>query len=386
MERTRDLEATWYVLVVDDVQGVAEQTAELLNRTLNADSPTERILAMSVDSFDDALETLSRGGIDLLVLDVIQQGKTAPELEGELKGIDVFQQVRSRQFLPIVFLTARPNEVEDYKNPPFVYVVSKQAGDVNRELAQCISECLESPFPRISRRLQNHIDHVSRDFMIEFVEENWNELSDNEEDIAHLLMRRLGVSFDRGSDILAKVSDGSSPQPGKVPPIRYYIVPPPKDFRMGDILKRIGEGNGHGGTDQWRIIMTPSCDFSNNKVDSVILATCTTLDEFEEYSKWMHNSSENARDGIQRLLGGNPKGRQQGRYYYLPQAWKLPHLVVDLQKVLNIPYKDLQHYEKIASLDSPYSESLSQQFQHYIGRIGTPDLNVDLVIEQLKQP
>ncbi len=338
---------------------------------------------MPESSFDKALERLDRGGIDLLVLDVIQQGEMTPRSEEELRGIDVFEQVRATRFLPIVFLTALPNEVEHYKNPPFVHVVSKQTDDFNEELAQCISECLNSLFPRLSRELQNHIDHVSRDFMIEFVEENWNELSDNEEDIAHLLMRRLGVSFDNGGNLFEDRSEDSTSLLGKVPPIRHYIVPPPKEFRMGDVLRLPDESGSSETANNWYVIMTPSCDLANDKADSVILAECVGISAFNEYKQWLESRSSSARKNLTRLLRSNPSGGQQYRYYYLPKAWKLPDLIVDLQKILHIAYENLNNYEKIASIDSPYAESLSQQFLSYIGRIGTPDLDIDLAIDRM---
>ena len=385
MEVAEDSRVPWYVLVVDDKEGVAEETAELLNRTLNADSSTDRILAEPERSFDEALKTLGRGGIDLLVLDVIQQGEATPGLEGELRGIDVFREVRSTRFLPIVFLTALPNEVKPYENPPFIQVVSKQADDFNKELAQRISECLDSPFPQLSRELQNHIDRISRDFMIEFVEENWDELSNSEGDIAHLLMRRLGVSFDNGGDLLKEDSRDSPPSSGTVPSIRYYIVPPPDEYRMGDILKLlVSTGNEREYRSQWYIIMTPSCDFANNKVDSVVVAECTAVEEFEEYQKWAESKSNKTREKLVRLLKSNPIAGQRGRYYYLPRAWKLPDLIVDFQKILHIPYEDLSRYNKQASIDSPYAESLSNQFNSYMGRIGTPDLDIDLAIDQME--
>jgi CheY-like chemotaxis protein len=374
----------WHILVVDDKEGVAEETAELLNRTLNADSSTDRVLAEPEHSFDGALKTLGRGGIDLLVLDVIQQGEAAPGTGGELRGIDVFQQVRSTRFLPIVFLTALPNEVRPYENPPFVQVVSKQAHDFNMELAQCVSKCLDSPFPLLSRELQNHINRISRDFMIEFVEGNWNELSESEGDIAHLLMRRLGVSFDNGGDIFKEGSVNSLPSSGTVPSIRYYIVPPPDEYRMGDILKlQVPTGNDGECVIRWYIIMTPSCDFANNKVDSVVVVECIAIEEFEEYQKWTQSNSNETRKKLVRLLRSNPTTGQRDRYYYLPKAWKLPDLIADFQKILHIPYEDLSRYDKQASMDSPYAESLSNQFNSYMGRIGTPDLDIELAINQM---
>jgi hypothetical protein len=41
-------------------------------------------------------------------------------------------------------------------------------------------------------------------------------------------------------------------------------------------------------------------------------------------------------------------------------------------------------YERVASLDSPFAESLQAKMTRYLGRIGTPDIDVDLALERFK--
>ncbi len=37
----------------------------------------------------------------------------------------------------------------------------------------------------------------------------------------------------------------------------------------------------------------------------------------------------------------------------------------------------------VASLDSPYAEKVVAQYGRYFGRLGTPDLNIELVLDRL---
>ena len=77
----------------------------------------------------------------------------------------------------------------------------------------------------------------------------------------------------------------------------------------------------------------------------------------------------------------NPYRQQPGRYHYVPAAWTVPDLIVDNQRVVSVPYDDLAtHYEKVASLDSPFAEELVHRFARFIGRLGTPDLDLDAIV------
>lgn len=374
------MDAPWYVLIIDDEPGVADDTVQLLNGAARSGKIAHEVTAVAEESFDAALEILSRGGFDLVVLDVFDQvgaEATSPSHAPEPKGRTAFEQVRERKFLPIIFHTALPHSVEDLDNTPFVQIVSKSAPDPTGDLIRCIETCLASPFPRLQRQLQCHIDEVTREFMIEFVEENWNDLQDREHDVGHLLMRRLGVSLDSGSGILTERRDGTISEPDTTPPVRYYVLPPPDDYRMGDILIRPSVCEPES---SWYVIMTPSCDLvsSHVKADSVLLTECVMLEEFDEYREWVEAAPKIAkkRQRLERLLKSNASGRQRHRYFYLPKTLAVPHMMVDLQRVVHVPFAELVQFSKVASLDSPYAEALSHQFHCYMGRIGTPDLDL----------
>ena len=383
------METPYHILVVDDQIGIASDTAEILNNAVSSGQLSQPIRASAETSFEKALEMLYRGGIDLLVLDVVDQagaGSPVDTESSEPKGRSVFEQIRSKRFVPIVFLTALPHEVEDLENPPFIQVVSKRESE---SLIGCVETWITSQFPPLYRALQVHFDIIARGFMIDFVEKHWVELKDRSHDIAYLLMRRLGVSFDSGSSFLESMSGEPSAVVGKVPPIRYYIVPSPEEYRMGDILKAPTARSSDGPDLSTRyVIMTPTCDLvkERTKADVVVLAECMPLDDFREYTKWAvaGNGSRSKRTDLERLLKSNPRKGQRNRYYYLPHAWTVPDMMVDFQRISHIPYDYLDGYNIEASLDSPYAEALSHQFHCYLGRVGTPDLDLEAAIIRMR--
>lgn len=386
------MDAPWRILVVDDDERSAQNNATALNQTSDSDAVPYPVEAVATKSFTDALARVGRGDVDLLVLDVFDQAgaQAGPDVtDPEPVGRRVFEKVREQRFLPIIFLTALPDQVDCDENPPFVQIVAKGAPNPFDVLFAAVKRCLDSPFPGLYRAVRSHIENTSRQFMVDFVELHWNDLEDRPADVAHLLMRRLGVSFDAGQDALIDHSTEGAPPTGSVPPIRYYVVPAPREHRTGDIVTKTvaGDADEHP-TTRWHVVMTPTCDLveGREKADYVVLAECIPLSSFKEHRDWItvESISNTKRKRVERLLKSNPDDGSRDRYFYLPAAWKVPDLMVDLQRTTSIPYADLGLYDKQASLDDPYAAQLSHQFHCYLGRVGTPDLDWNTVIDGMR--
>jgi len=63
---------------------------------------------------------------------------------------------------------------------------------------------------------------------------------------------------------------------------------------------------------------------------------------------------------------------------------QFPELIVDFQQISCITRKGYEP-ERVASLDSPYSELIVQKLGAFLGRIGAPDLDSSLVHERIIQ-
>ena len=384
----------WQILVVDDQSGIAIDIAELLNSGVDGDT-SARISAVPEESFDRALSYLSRGEYDILVLDVLygvpNQGPRFEPNDTIMDGSGVFETIRSQRFIPTVFYTALPEKVNLKTKPPFVQVVSKSSDDPIADLRRAISDILDSGFLLIYRALKDHVENVVREYMIEFMEDNWDILPEPEADLAHLLLRRLSVSLEGGANTLTDrlgVTIEDSVRDG-IHPTRFYVVPLMDEYRMGDVLCGSDAGDQSVDNDDvisWYVILTPSCDLVQNKAEFVVVAKCLLLDTFSQYTDWRADqSNSNKASDLKNLLKSRPRGKQHDRYHYLPAAWDVPNLMVDLQRTLYIPYDQLASYRKVGSLDSPFSEALSNRFNRFIGRVGTPDLDFDAALDQMRE-
>ena len=64
----------------------------------------------------------------------------------------------------------------------------------------------------------------------------------------------------------------------------------------------------------------------------------------------------------------------------------MPNLVVDFQRLENVARAELDNMTRIASLVSPFAEAAVSRFVRYFGRVGTDDLDVDMLLEGLRAP
>jgi hypothetical protein len=120
------------------------------------------------------------------------------------------------------------------------------------------------------------------------------------------------------------------------------------------------------------------------KTDRALCAIAEPLLDSEEFKKAAATtpSTNSSRKDLLDLLK-NRRRSGPDRFHLLPGFCQLPDLVVDFQKLEPFPLKDLKAMKCVATLASPYAESLASRFLRYVGRLGTPDLDVEFVMKRL---
>jgi hypothetical protein len=111
------------------------------------------------------------------------------------------------------------------------------------------------------------------------------------------------------------------------------------------------------------------------------------LTEQVEYRQWrdgLPTPSNTRIRQLQELLRNNRQGNQSERFFFLPGALSLPDLVVDFQQLVTLRREHMRGLERLASLDSPFAEALLARFARYFGRLGTPDLDVAVLLQRLQ--
>jgi len=403
---------SWRILYVEDDPDLPRQVEEALRR-----GAVGSIELKTIDDFAAAAKDLENRRYDLLILDLFA-GLPAPGRDHA--GVRVLEHLKQVRFTPTIFYTALPNEIEGPESP-FVKVVGKEGGGL-KKLVDAVKGFVDSGLLELNRGLSQHIEKIQRDYMQDFVSPHWAEFAaqSDKRALAYLLARRLAVSLSTNyvgelAQILGESTTSSSINSTDISMdvihrMQAYIIPPiAVDFQTGDILQ--GEARGESG--YW-VVLTPSCDlvtdrkaknkqtlddlevqpntrstdekkiFSECKAEYVHLAYCEALIEFDEYKHWKAEpEKKRKREQLEALLRNSRTIGQCDRYHYLPGVFDMPHLVVDFQKILYIPYGTLGTMIRKASLDSPYAESLLSRYNRYYARIGTPDLNLAEILTDL---
>jgi hypothetical protein len=123
------------------------------------------------------------------------------------------------------------------------------------------------------------------------------------------------------------------------------------------------------------------------KAELVLLARCLPLTEQVEYQQWqdaLPEPSGTINGRLQALLRNNRRDSQSERFFFLPGALSLPDLLVDLQQLETLQRDHMGGLERLASLDSPFAEVLLARFTWYFGRLGTPDLDIAVLLQRLR--
>lgn len=356
--------------MIDDDATITKQMAKLLK--------DEKIGGFDVNfeynnDFDKGLQELEKKDYDIVVLDIFK-GKP-DEKNTDRPGETILGEIRKKCFTTIIFFTGLPKVVQGLESD-IIRVVRKSDGV--DELNNQIEYVLDTGLPLLKRNLNDYIKESMRSYFWEFVQQNWSEFKKIKENddisLGYLLIRRLAVSLAKEKifDFIG-LKDKS---PRKVHPMEFYIYPPDlDDYETGDILKK---------DDKYFVIITPSCDLikRNDKMsaEKIFIVQCIPLESTKYYKKYNQNKNSTNKDRLKRLI----ESRGNDRYFFLPGTYFIDNLVIDFQFLDTIAEGELETYEKVAKLDDPFTQSMVSYFIRYYNRIGTPDIDSDLIISKIE--
>lgn len=385
----------WELLLVDDELDDCRAAKEFIEgETYGPNEDTFHVTALN--NFDEALSKLEQYNYDVLILDVhVGPIDVTVDDADEEEGKKVLDRIKSKRFIPTIFYTKLPGKVEDLAaGTPIIQVVEKTA-NVDA-LMDAIKQIIQTGVPYVNKAMINHLQEKQREYMWDFAAKNQSKLVDSsgKTELAYILARRLALSL-LGPEIrMLAESLGNASSNGDaldiVHPIRYYIMPPiQKNPIAGDIYRY-----KRNEKERYAVLLTPSCDFVSRSggrhAKKVLFARCMPLIFQKEFKEWKEDgcpTEGKKKENFINLIKNKRYKAQSGRYHYLPAALSLPGLIVDFQQLFMMPTRELDNSDnmvRIASLDSPYSESLLSDFAQYFGRLGTPDLDVDYIINQCR--
>jgi hypothetical protein len=375
---------TWNALLIEDNPDTVRQIEEFFqNRNVSG----RRMVISPITNWDDAFGLIRGRKADVAILD-IYRGQAAKG--GERVGERVLDDFQSSGFVPVVIHTNLPEGLEGRRSE-FVRLVAKTDG--LGKLAAEIDALFATHVPQINRAILNHLDRALCDYMWNFVTKQWAQLKDiaDRPEFLRVLLSRLAYFLQR-TDVeraLAEAFDNYKPlslDPEKVHPAEMYVMPTlSQDPVLGDIRKR-----KTGDTVEYLVVLWPTCDMVSSggrkpKVDRVLCARTKLMSSCAESQEYATNATGKAREQLSKLMVNN-RDRKFGSaesVHFLPAFLGIPDLVVEFRELEILSLDDVKKLESLATVASPYAEQISFRFDSYRGRVGVPDLDLDVVIGKL---
>lgn len=371
----------WKVLTVDDDPEMHEGLEGILSSRMG----DERFAFTRATTFDEGMELIKNNRFDLIFLDVHEDNSdpdpSANPNQEDQRGEQLLDALKSSRFVPVIFYTGFPAKVDHLKSH-VVKIVDK--GATPQEVRTAVTSILKTGLPQLSQ----YIEEQSRAYIWESLESVLKSVNtDVTSDIALLAARNLAKNLSQRS-----IKELLGADTNHIAPLEMYLYPPEKGSCNPADIYRNKQDNS-----LW-MVLTPACDFEQDKAQNVLMAQVTPLVEHEFYRDWQNKAralanlppqqqqtkdakkpSADARGIVKSLV----KNRQGSRFRFLPGAFFLPDCIVDFQSLLNLPIVESDNYEIVCSLDNPYREEFLQLFSSYYGRIGTPDYELDPIWDRV---
>lgn len=380
----------WRVVHVEDQKHYRDAIVEAFEGKRIYGRP---IVVHSVAKFEDAAHEVLARRVDLLILDQRLGDSPADAAYSATAGIDLFKSLRARGFACTVFYTALPESIPDALSP-FVRVVSKD------QPASVVTAAVESLFdtrvPQLHRAIASHVDRVLRTFMWDVVEERWTDFQSIAAlpDFGRVVLSRIAASLPgEGADSVVRevYGEAAASSAGElVHPSRLYVIPPlsPKQVQLGDIRRRTRSSKYNTSDMEYVVTIWPSCDTvsTGDRKPKTTIVFCAIATELA------HDAS------VQSAVAAAPKNLSQiekidkmirnqdaklPEKHVLPGTCGIPDLLLDFRRIEVCQLAEVEKYECLATLVSPYSESLSSRFLGFLGRIGVDDVATSVVLSNL---
>ena len=337
---------------------------------------------------------------DIIVIDMMNGGSGDPKGTG---GQRVISQIWESNFCPIIIYSADPG-LADIKKHPLIAKIKKGKDSEEKLLAATRKMQL---FVDAKNNIIQHTEQAVQNMLRETIPGFFDDI-DNEQDVSDEQMQQLSdkiaAVFPRvvRRRIAAEFDFGYNTE--KLLPYEQYLYPPlGNNWLQGDIER-------DKTTYALYLVLTPSCDLEQRKngeikTRSILCATCQpfsleVIKDFFRYSsrvRGCRKCSECDTDSNEcrknRLKEKHEEETQQfvsmlnsgivGDFYILPAlADKIGNMLADLKKLFIINFDDMDNFERVVSIDSPFREKLNEVFIRIAGRIGPPDRDFNPFAEE----
>lgn len=324
------------------------------------------------ETFEGSIEKIVDENYHIIILDIYRGN---PNDNGEKEGLNVLMQIQEQLFIPVIFYSGNTKNVQGLKSQ-VVGVVTKGDDGIDG-LKEEMKRLVKSNLPFLKENVYGHLETEFKSYFWEIIHEQRDIFKPelNDYSLGYLMLRKFGMSLSKQK--ISSIIGNTDINVEKVLPMEFYLYPTDSssEYECGEIIRKDGFIYA---------ILTPSCDLIDRpgrkrKANKVIIAKCYLFTEDEGYKKYVTNKKKYL-SNLERIIGS----RKSDRYFFLPETPFLDNCIIDFQMIEAVRYGHLNEYERVAKLDSPFSESMVSSFIRYYNRIGFPDIDSDYIIRALE--
>ena len=371
-------------LLIDDENEQSELLKSAIDE-INAESGYNQLSFHTVNTPEDAMIALYSYSFQAIIIDLklLAEDDTVNNDE-EISGNILLNRIIEKEIIPIVVRTGFPEKISDEINKDIVKVYPKEDPlyDIIKELISSYSDSVFKIFGS-KGEISKNIKELFWSIIPECFSNNNAEVSSlSFEKKETVIIRYISSWFNNKYMFDEKYID--------VEPIEMYMFPNPIEQVCNcDIYEKKDKKSC-----DYYIVLTPSCDLENKKIDEVILCKIKEYNEIPQFTENLNNykeetskESKKAKKAKESLTRWFRNAHTDSiRYHFLPKFSKFSGGFVDFRSVISLKYNretgkiEDTNYKKIGVITESFKRDIVARFSSYYHRQGQPEFNCDSVL------
>ena len=374
-------------LLIDDDQNQELLFIEAINE-IN-ETTDLNITYKVVKTPESAMIELYQNYFKAIIIDLkLNNDDNAVESDEEISGNVLLRRIIEKEIVPIVVITGFPDKVSADIDKSIVKVLPKET-NLYDEINALIEKYSDSVFKIFGSR-----GEINKNIKELF----WNVIpqcfTSKNQDISLLSKKKQETVIIRYISSWLSNKYMFDDKYIDVEPIEMYMFPNPiKQVCTCDIYKKYIDAN----IVEYFIVLTPSCDLANKKVDEVILCKIKNYDEVQSFKERLeiYNNEQNKESNKAKKAKGDlmkwfrNSHSDSLRYHFLPKVKDFTGGFVDFRSILSLEYDKERgeiiddSYLKIGVITESFKRDIVSRFSSYYHRQGQPEFNCDSVLKNL---
>lgn len=358
------------LIVEDDKEAVESWRRDISD--FNSDNEAFKYEAIYAGTREAAIETLDRVRVNCAVVDLRLPSATVGKGEpSQDAGNDILSKLLIETGIPAVVYSAHSGEASDLVKKSNIQVRSKKGGGVTEILLYLAKlEGLMTAMAATRKKISIESAKIFNDSIWHRWESAWRSVPDRDV-VAGMITRQTA----------SHVADRLSLPPLNHHPDEFYIVPALFEDRLdtGDLVL--------DGEEDVYVVVTPRCNMANEPIPKhLILALCKPMStEWEKLRDGFKAESKDKQKRAGDRLHDFAVQNHSTSTHFIPACGNKGPWLVDFREIKGVPSSAASNLleTRFASIATHFVPNLVQRYAAYLGRIGQPDLDWNVLREQV---